>query len=130
MSAGYTYTTISSDPGEPGRIDVSFHLDSRALIAVCGQEGERPQLSLSLGEVSVRFCPALGPASAEDARIARDLASKAAEYAAAVEQLAAANGPGTAATATSRCTSPGSGPSSTPRASWLDHETPPGASGT
>ena len=76
MSAGYTYTTISSDPGEPGRIDVSFHLDSRAWIAVCGQDDDRPQLTVSLGEVSVRICPALGPATAEDARIARDLAAR------------------------------------------------------
>jgi len=45
----------------------------------------------------VRICPAPGTATAEDARIARDLASKAADYAAAVEQLAAGNGPSTAA---------------------------------
>ncbi len=94
MSAGYTYTTISTDPGEPGRIDVSFHLDSRAWIAVCGPDDDRPQLPVSLGEASVRFCPTLGPATAEDARIARDLASKAADYATAVERLASLNGPG------------------------------------
>jgi hypothetical protein len=97
MSAGYAYTTISTDPGEPGRIGVSFHLDSRAWITFCGQKDGRPQMSVSLGEVSVTICPAPGPATAEDARIARDLASKAADYAAAVEQLAAGNGPGTAA---------------------------------
>lgn len=97
MSAGYTYTTISTDPGEPGRIGVSFYLDSRAWITVCGQETGRPHLSVALGEVSVNVSPAPGPATAEDARIARDLASKAADYAAAVEQLAAGNGPGTAA---------------------------------
>jgi hypothetical protein len=97
MSEGYTYTAISTDPGEPGRIGVSFYLDNRAWITFCGQEDGRPQLSVSLGEVGVRICPAPGTATAEDARIARDLASKAADYAAAVEQLAAGNGPGTAA---------------------------------
>ena len=50
MSEGYTYTTISTDPGEPGRIGVSFYLDSRAWITFCGQEDGRPQLSVSLGE--------------------------------------------------------------------------------
>jgi hypothetical protein len=97
MSAGYAYTTISIDPGEPGRIGVSFYLDSRTWITFCGQENGRPQLVVSLGQVSASICPAEGPASAEDARIARDLAAKAAEYAAAVEQLAAGNSPGNAA---------------------------------
>jgi hypothetical protein len=97
MSEGYTYTTISTDPGEPGRIGVSFYLDSRARITVYGQESGQPHLSFSLGEVSVTVSPAPGPATAEDARIARELASKAADYAAAVEQIAAGNGPGTAA---------------------------------
>jgi hypothetical protein len=97
MSAGYTYTTISADPGEPARVGVSFYLDGRAWITVAGLDTDRPHLGVSLGEVSVRFCPTLGPASAEDARIARDLASKATEYAAAVGQLAAANSPGTTA---------------------------------
>ena len=43
---------------------------------------------MSLGEVSVSIAPVPGRASAEDARIARELASAASEYAAAVEQLA------------------------------------------
>jgi hypothetical protein len=97
MSEGYAYTTISADPGEPSRIGVSFYLDSRAWITLSGQENGRPHLSVALGEVSAGISPAPGPATAEDARIARELASKAAEYAAAVEQLAAGNGPGTAA---------------------------------
>ena len=92
MSAGYAYTTISLDPGAPGRIGVSFYLDSRARITVYGQDDGRPQVRVSLGEVSVRICPAPGQAGAEDARIARDLAAKAADYAADVEQLAAGNG--------------------------------------
>jgi hypothetical protein len=78
MSAGYSYATISTHPGEPSRIGVSLYLDSRAWIASCGQEAGRPQLTVSLGEVSVGVFPAPGPATAEDARIARDLASKAA----------------------------------------------------
>ena len=96
MSGGYAYTTISTDPGEPGRIGVSFYLDSRAWITVTGQQSGRPNPSVSLGEVSVNVSPAPGPATAEDARIARELASKADAYAAAVEQLAAADGPAAA----------------------------------
>jgi hypothetical protein len=97
VSAGYAYTTISADPGEAARVGVSFYLDHRAWIDAHGLGTDRPHLAVSLGEVSVSIAPVPGRASAEDARIARNLASKAAEYAAAVEQLAAGNGLGATA---------------------------------
>ena len=97
MSAGYAYTSISTDPGEPARISVSFYLDGRAWIRACGLDTNRPHLAVSLGEVSVSIAPVPGRASADDARIARQLASAASEYAAAVEQLAAGSSPGTTA---------------------------------
>ncbi len=94
MSTGYAYTTISTDPGEPARVAVSFYLDHRAWMRACGLDTGSPHLAVSLGEISASIAPVPGRASAEDARIARELASAAAGYAAAVEQLAAANGPG------------------------------------
>ena len=97
MSAGYAYTTISADPGEPARVGVSFYLDERAWITVAGQDTARPLLSVSLGEVSVTFSPTPDGVTAEDARIARRLADEAATYAAEVERLWAANTPGIAA---------------------------------
>ncbi len=97
MSAGYSYTTLSSRPGEPVRISVSFYLDGRAWIRACGLDTDRPLLAVSLGEVSVSIAPVPGRASAEDARIARELASAASEYAAAVGQLAAASSSGATA---------------------------------
>ena len=97
MSAGYTYTSISTDPGEPARISVSFYLDDRAWVRACGLDTDRPLLAVSLGEVSVSIAPVPGRASSEDARIARELASAASEYAAAVGQLAAGSSSGTTA---------------------------------
>jgi hypothetical protein len=98
MSAGYTYTTLSAHPGEPVRVGVSLYLDDSAWIVVPRTEVGRPHLSVSHGEVSVTIGPASpGEVTQQDVRIARELASKAADYAAAVEQLAAGNGPGTAA---------------------------------
>ena len=89
MSAGYTYTTITSGPDEPVRIGVSFHLDDAAWIRVCGLDDDRPQLSIMHGEVGVDFLPTPGRVTEADARIARDLADKAAVYAADVERLRA-----------------------------------------
>jgi hypothetical protein len=97
VSAGYAYTSVSTEPGEPARISVSFYLDGRAWIRACGLATDRPHLAVSLGEVSVSIAPVPGRASAEDARIARELASEVSEYAAAVEHLAAGNSPGTTA---------------------------------
>jgi hypothetical protein len=100
MSAGYAYTTISADPGEPARVGVSFYLDGRAWITVSGRDTDRPHLSVSLGEVLVSIGPTPDAVTAEDARIARSLADHAAIYAAEVERLCAASessDPGTAA---------------------------------
>jgi hypothetical protein len=97
MSEGYTYTTISADPGQPGRIAVSFYLDDRARISVYGQECGRLHLGVSLGDVSVSIAPAPGAATEQDAQIARDLATAAAKYAAAVERLARLSRPDTTA---------------------------------
>jgi hypothetical protein len=98
MSEGYAYTTLNVQPGEPVQVGVSFYFDRHAWISVCGIEKARPHLALSLGEVSVRICPACpGAVTGEDARIARRLADEATRYAAEVERLAAAGGPGGAA---------------------------------
>jgi hypothetical protein len=92
---GYTFTTLSADLGKPVRVGVAFHLDGRAWVAVPGAGTDRPHLHISHGDVVVRFCPC-DPAAvtAEDARIARELAAKAAEYAAEIERLHAARSAG------------------------------------
>ena len=102
MSEGYTYTTLSAHPGEPVRVSVSFYLDERAFIDVCGTKPDgRPFLSISHGDVSVCIASRSdGAVTAEDARIARTLADQAATYAAEVERLSAtpkADSSGTAA---------------------------------
>jgi hypothetical protein len=97
---GYTFTTLSSRPGEPVQVGVSFHLDHQAWIAVPGLGSGEPHLAISHGDVQVNICPRPGGVTAADARIARCLAEKAAAYAAELERLCAVNdadGPGTAA---------------------------------
>jgi hypothetical protein len=96
MSDGYAYTTISARPGDPVRIGVSLYLDRNAWITVSGEAEGRPHLGIALGDVSVGIGPGPDEVTVEDARIARSLADKAAQYAAAVEQLAAASEPGPA----------------------------------
>jgi hypothetical protein len=92
MSSGGTYTTLSADLGQPVRVGVSFHLDGRAWIAVPGTGTGKPHLHVSHGDVMVRFCPRdSGAVTGEDARIARELADKAAEYAVEIERLHAAS---------------------------------------
>ena len=96
--AGYTYTMISAGPSEPTRITVSFYLDAAAWITMYGAGKGRPQLSIAHGEVSVNIAPrAEDIVTAEDARIARTLADKAAAYATEVERLSASNDAGPAA---------------------------------
>jgi hypothetical protein len=87
---GYSYTTLSGRLGEPVRVAVSFYLDGRAWIAVPGAGTDELHLHLSYGDVSVSIGPTPGRVTAEDARIARELAGKAAEYAAEIERLHAA----------------------------------------
>ena len=87
MSAGYTYTTIKSEPGQPARIDVLVYPDEAVRIRVCGLDEGKPQLWISYGDADVTFLPTLGAVTATDARVARELADKAATYAAAVERL-------------------------------------------
>jgi hypothetical protein len=87
VSAGYSYTTISSRAGQPVRIEVSFHLDDEAWIRACGQERDRPQLSVHHGDTGAVFAPTPGHVTQADARIARELAEQAAIYAAEVERL-------------------------------------------
>ncbi|HXP19670.1 MAG TPA: hypothetical protein VN840_08500 [Streptosporangiaceae bacterium] len=91
---GYTYTTLSGGPGEPVRVTVSFYLDDRAWIRVPGIEAGQPVLSIEHGDVLVRFGPAAGQVTGQDARIARTLAGQAAIYAAEIERLSAAGGAG------------------------------------
>lgn len=98
MSAGYTYTTLSAHQGEPMKVAVSFYLDEHASITVYGTKTSRPYLSVSHGDVSVSIAPASADqATEQDARLARTLAYEAATYAAEVERLAVAGGPGGAA---------------------------------
>ena len=88
---GYTYTTLSAQPGEPVRVGVSFYLDDAALDRVC--RGRDRQAAPGRGaRRCVGDASARSPArvTAEDARIARELADQAAEYAAEVERLSAA----------------------------------------
>ena len=88
MNGGYSYITLSGGKDEPVRSSVSFHLDSQVWIAVPGAGTARPHLHISYGDVSVSFLPCAPSAvTAEDARIARDLAAKAATYAAEIERL-------------------------------------------
>jgi hypothetical protein len=95
MSDGYTYTTMSAQPGEPTRVGVSFYLDRHAWITVSGVEAGRPGLSIAHGDVSVRVGPSDPDAVTEqDARIARSLADQAATYAAEIERLSAGNDAG------------------------------------
>lgn len=100
MSGGYTYTSISARPGEPPRVGVSFYLDEDAWIAVAGAGTDRPHLHIAHGDVSVAISTRTEMVTADDAKIARNVADQAATYAAEIERLAAANeaaGPGTTA---------------------------------
>jgi hypothetical protein len=83
---------MSVQPGEPTRVRVSFYLDGRSWIAVPGAGTDAPHLHISHSDVSASFGPR-DPATvtAEDARIARELADKATEYAAEIERLHAAS---------------------------------------
>jgi hypothetical protein len=97
---GYTFTTLSSRPGEPVQVGVSFHLDQQAWIAVPGIGSGEPHLAITHGDVWVNVCPSPGGVTVQDARTARCLADKATAYAAELERLCEANdadGPGTAA---------------------------------
>jgi hypothetical protein len=89
VSAGYSYTTITSAPEEPTRIGVSFYLDDAAWIRAIGEERERPQLSIRHGHVDADFALPPGSITEAGARIARTLADQAALYAAQVERLKA-----------------------------------------
>ncbi|MDQ2874137.1 MAG: hypothetical protein M3Y33_04715 [Actinomycetota bacterium] len=92
MRDGYSYTTLSAHPGQPVQIRVAFYLDGRAWIVLPGAGTGEPHLHLSHGDVAVSIGPcAPGRVTAEDARIARELAGKAAEYAAEIERLHAAS---------------------------------------
>jgi hypothetical protein len=88
---GYTYTTLSGGPNEPVRVRASFYLDSAAWIRVPGVAEGKPHLVVEHGDVSVSFSPSPGEVSADDARLARELADRAAEYAAVIERLSAAS---------------------------------------
>ena len=87
MSEGYSYTSIVSGTGEPVRIDVSFYLDDTAWVRACGLGKDRPQLAIRHGDVAASFHPTPDAITRTDARLARELASQAAQYAAEVERL-------------------------------------------
>jgi hypothetical protein len=96
MNEGYTYTTISAHPGEPVQVHVAFYLNQHAWLEICGTG--KPHLAISQGDVSVSIAPACpDQVTEQDAQLARKLADQAATYAAAIERLAAAGGPGDAA---------------------------------
>jgi hypothetical protein len=101
VSAGYSYTTITSGREEATRIGVSFHLDGISWVRACGLDTDRPQLDIDHGQVTARFSPVPDVISETDVRVARQLADQAALYAAAVErvhaQQAAQDATGTAA---------------------------------
>jgi hypothetical protein len=92
MRSGYSYVTLAAGRDEPVRVGVSFHLDGRAWIEVINSGTDQPHLHVELGDVSANFSPrAPGTITAEDARIARELADKTAAYAAEIERLHTAN---------------------------------------
>ena len=87
MSGGYTYTTIVGGPEEPVRIGVSFYLDDAACIRVYSLGSDRPMLGVEHGHVEVLFAIPNGQVTDTDVRRARELADKAASYAAEVKRL-------------------------------------------
>jgi hypothetical protein len=87
VSAGYTYTTIRSQPDDRIRIDVLVYPDDAVRIRVCGLDEDKPQFWIAYGDVDVTFLPTSGQITETDARIARELPDKAAIYAAEVERL-------------------------------------------
>jgi hypothetical protein len=98
MSEGYAYTTLTAHPGEPTQVGVALYLGQSAWIVACGTGKAKPHLAVRLGDVAVSISPACpGQVTAQDAQIARRLADQAATYAAEIERLAAAGGPGGAA---------------------------------
>jgi hypothetical protein len=96
--AGYTYTTLSAGPDEPTHVRVSFHLDDQAQIAVYGMDSGRPHLGISHGDVEAAVGPCGDAVTAQDARLARVLADKAAAYATEMERLCAVRDPSGSAT--------------------------------
>jgi hypothetical protein len=94
MTDGYSYATITADRDQPVNIAVSFYLDARAHVeAFVHQDGRRAHLTIEMGDVSATIDTARpGAVTDEDAQVARRFADQAAAYAAAVEQIAAANG--------------------------------------
>jgi hypothetical protein len=93
VSEGYSYATITASKDEPTRVSVSFYLDDEAWIAMCTDpKTGRAHLSIAYGDVSVAICPLPGRVTARDVRIARELASQAAAYAAELERLSSGNG--------------------------------------
>ena len=88
MSGGYSYTSITSEPGEPTRVGVSFHLDQTAWVRAVGLDSDRPHLTINHGDVSAHIAPVPGPITQDSARIARNLADQAAQYADALQRLA------------------------------------------
>ena len=91
MSEGYAYTSVSVHPGKPATVGMSLYLDGRTWIEMYGAGEGKPHLNIAVGEASVNICPRPQGITAQDARIARRLADKAAAYAAEVERLAAAS---------------------------------------
>ena len=89
MSAGYSYTTIVSGVDESPRIEVAFYLDDAAEVRVYGLGRDQVHLAVRYGQVSVNFCPTMGRITEADTRVARELASQAAIYAADLERLKA-----------------------------------------
>ena len=89
MSEGYAYTSVSVQPGKPATVGLSLYLDGATWIEVYGAGKDKPHLNISVGEASVNIAPQPQGITAQDARIARRLAGKAAAYAAEVERLAA-----------------------------------------
>jgi uncharacterized small protein (DUF1192 family) len=89
MNGGYSYVTIMAAADEPTRIEVSFHLDDSAWVRAYGLDEDRPQLTIRHGDVATTFAPTTGRITEDDVRMARELADRAALYAAGVERLKA-----------------------------------------
>jgi hypothetical protein len=87
METSYSYTTVLVEPDGSTLTHVSLHPDGR-MSMMCPRGGDRAQITLSHARADVTIAPTNATApTAEDLRVARQLAELFARYAAEVERL-------------------------------------------
>ncbi|MFA1548802.1 hypothetical protein [Actinomadura chokoriensis] len=83
----YSYTTVQVDPDGTARVHVALHPGEDVRV-YCTPGRDRAQISVMHARADVTFCPTNPTApTAEDVRVARQLAESFATYAADVERL-------------------------------------------